>query len=189
MKLFFAPEGTLDSFYSEQLKGFLDDASNSQHIIKKEVLLQFEQAKAIQHAFFNRKGVLGVNFVIQPTHLSNNKRRSVLNVDGQLLSYSHGSRENVEMIWPNTLREHATSKVTLIPNQNNVSPRSVVANGPWALFHLLDHGEVTSASTTSVDYQFHVDSGSITYRLSSEANVNPFTSRLLASFSLAPSLY
>ncbi|WP_431193151.1 type VI secretion system membrane subunit TssM [Vibrio parahaemolyticus] len=186
---FFAPEGTLDSFYSEQLKGFVDEASNNQHIVKEDVLTQFEQAKAIQQAFFNRKGVLGVNFVIEPTHLSNNKRRSVLNVDGQLLSYSHGSRENIEMIWPNTLRERAISKVTLIPNQSNVSPRSVVANGPWALFRLLDQGEVTSASTTSVDYQFDVDSGAMTYRLSSEANVNPFTSRLLASFSLASSLY
>ncbi|HGF5073404.1 TPA: type VI secretion system membrane subunit TssM [Vibrio parahaemolyticus] len=186
---FFAPEGTLDTFYTEQLQGFVDDEPQSQHIVQDEVLAELKLAKQIQQAFFNRKGILGVNFVIEPVHLSNNKRRSVLNIDGQFLSYSHGARENIEMIWPNTLRSHATSKVTLMPNQNNVSPRSVVAQGPWALFHLLDQGEVTSASATSVDYQFHVDSGVMTYRLNSEANVNPFTDHLLSSFSLAPSLY
>nr|WP_257575514.1 hypothetical protein [Vibrio parahaemolyticus] len=48
---------------------------------------------------------------------------------------------------------------------------------------------MTSASATTVDYQFKVDAGSVTYRLNSEANVNPFTHHLLSSFSLAHSLY
>ncbi len=191
-EVFFAPGGTLDVFYEQQLKWFIDETTSTPedtHIVRNEILDELEQAKQIQQAFFNRKGVLDVNFVIEPVYLSNNKRRSILNVDGQFLSYGHGSRENIEMIWPNTLREQATSKVTLVPNQNNVSPRSVSAQGPWALFHLLDRGKVTSASATSVDYQFEVDAGSVTYRLNSEANVNPFTHHLLSSFSLAHSLY
>ncbi|EJE8675777.1 type VI secretion system membrane subunit TssM [Vibrio parahaemolyticus] len=189
---FFAPGGTLDVFYEQQLKWFIDETTstpNEANIVRNEILDELEQAQQIQQAFFNRKGVLDVNFVIEPVYLSNNKRRSILNVDGQFLSYSHGGKEHIEMIWPNTLREQAISKVTLMPNQNNVSPRSVSAQGPWALFHLLDKGKVTSASATTVDYQFKVDAGSVTYRLNSEANVNPFTHHLLSSFSLAHSLY
>ncbi len=62
-----------------------------QNIVRNEFLDELEQAQQIQQAFFNRgregggggKGVLDVNFVIEPVYLSNNKRRSILNVDGQ----------------------------------------------------------------------------------------------------------
>ncbi|MEI8630938.1 type VI secretion IcmF C-terminal domain-containing protein [Vibrio sp. PP-XX7] len=113
----------------------------------------------------------------------------MLNVDGQFLSYSHGSRENAELIWPNTLRDSAVSKITLIPTKSNLSPRSVVIQGPWAFFRLLDAGDVVAASATSVDYKFHVDGGDMIYRINSEDDVNPFTQRLFKTFKLSANLY
>ncbi|ANU39451.1 type VI secretion system membrane subunit TssM [Vibrio scophthalmi] len=192
---FFAPNGTLDSFYNNQLKMFLEenitvDANDSsQSIIRNEVLVQIKQAHKIQEAFFNRKGILDVNFSVEPMSLSSNKRRSLLNVDGQFLAYSHGPRESVELIWPNTLRDSAVSKVTLIPTKSNMSPRSVQLQGPWALFRLLDKASVVSASSTSVDFKFDVDGGEMIYRINSEASVNPFTERLFKSFKLSKTLY
>jgi type VI secretion system protein ImpL len=192
---FFAPNGTLESFYNNQLKIFIEermslpDDESSESVVKQEVLDQIQQAKHIQQAFFNRKGVLDISFSIEPLRLTGNKRRSVLNIDGQFLTYSHGPRENVELIWPNTLRDSAISKITLIPTKSNQSPRSVVIQGPWAFFRLLDTGDVVSASPTSVDYQFSVDGGDMVYRVNSEANVNPFTQRLFHSFRLSSSLY
>jgi type VI secretion system protein ImpL len=192
---FFAPNGTLESFYNNQLKIFVDermslpDDETSESVVKQEVLDQIQQAKHIQQAFFNRKGVLDISFSIEPLRLTGNKRRSVLNIDGQFLTYSHGPRENVELIWPNTLRDSAVSKITLIPTKSNLSPRSVVIQGPWAFFRLLDTGDVVSASPTSVDYKFTVDGGDMVYRVNSEANVNPFTQRLFHSFRLSSSLY
>ncbi|MZI93097.1 type VI secretion system membrane subunit TssM [Vibrio sp. CAIM 722] len=192
---FFAPNGTLDSFYNNQLKMFIDenisvgDNGADHSIVRKEVLDEIKQAQRIRRAFFNRKGVLDVSFSVEPLRLTGNKRRSVLNVDGQYLSYSHGPRENVELIWPNTLRDSAVSKVTLVPTKTNVSPRSISIQGPWAFFRLLDHGDVVSASPTSVDYKFHVDGGDMIYRLNSEADANPFTERLFKSFKLSETLY
>ncbi|PXA68988.1 type VI secretion system membrane subunit TssM [Vibrio sp. 11986-1-5] len=192
---FFAPNGTLDSFYNNQLRMFVEeniavhDDDSAQSIIRKDVLEQLKQAKKIQQAFFNRKGIVDVSFSIEPLRLSNNKRRSVLNVDGQYLAYSHGPRESVELIWPNTLRESAVSRVTLIPTQNNMSPRSINIQGPWAFFRLLDQGDVVGASPTSVDFKFIVDGGEMIYRLNSEADVNPFTERLFKSFKLSKTLY
>lgn len=96
---FFAPNGTLDNFYNQQLKMFIDENisvasdDSAQSIIRKEVLDQIKQAQKIREAFFNRKGILDVSFSVEPLSLSNNKRRSVLNVDGQFLAYSHGPRE------------------------------------------------------------------------------------------------
>ncbi len=164
-----------------------DDSAQS--IIRKEVLDQIQQAQKIREAFFNRKGILDVNFSVEPMSLTNNKRRSLLNVDGQFLAYSHGPRESVELIWPNTLRDSAVSKVTLIPTKSNMSPRSVQLQGPWAFFRLLDKASVVSASPTSVDFKFDVDGGEMIYRVNSEADANPFTERLFKSFKLSKTLY
>ncbi|GAB7229033.1 MULTISPECIES: type VI secretion system membrane subunit TssM [Vibrio] len=192
---FFAPNGTLDSFYNNQLKMFIEENitvtadDSAQSIIRKEVLDQIQQAQKIREAFFNRKGILDVNFSVEPMSLTNNKRRSLLNVDGQFLAYSHGPRESVELIWPNTLRDSAVSKVTLIPTKSNMSPRSVQLQGPWAFFRLLDKASVVSASPTSVDFKFDVDGGEMIYRVNSEADANPFTERLFKSFKLSKTLY
>lgn len=192
---FFAPNGTLDSFYNNQLKMFIEENitvtadDSAQSIIRKEVLDQIQQAQKIREAFFNRKGILDVNFSVEPMSLTNNKRRSLLNVDGQFLAYSHGRRESVELIWPNTLRDSAVSKVTLIPTKSNMSPRSVQLQGPWAFFRLLDKASVVSASPTSVDFKFDVDGGEMIYRVNSEADANPFTERLFKSFKLSKTLY
>ncbi len=192
---FFAPKGTLDSFYTNQLKIFIeeniavDEYDTAQSIIRPEVLAQIEQAQRIRQAFFNRKGILDVNFSVEPLQLSGNKRRSVLNVDGQYLTYSHGPREGVELIWPNTLRDSAVSKVTLVPTKSNLSPRSINLKGPWSFFRLLEKGNVMSASKTSVDYRFVVDGGDMIYRINAESDANPFTERLFKSFKLSKTLY
>lgn len=192
---FFAPNGTLDNFYNNQLRMFIEenitvnDGENAQSLIRKDVLGQIKQAQKIRDAFFNRKGILDVSFSVEPLRLSGNKRRSVLNVDGQYLAYSHGPRDSVELIWPNTLRDSAVSKVTLVPTQSNMSPRSIDIQGPWAFFRLLDQGDVVAASATSVDYKFDVDGGDMIYRINSEANANPFTERLFNSFKLSNTLY
>lgn len=192
---FFAPNGRLDRFYNEQLKLFVEEKIPSsegevqQPLIRPAILAQIRQAKKIREAFFNRKGVLDVSFSVEPLSLTSNKRRSLLNIDGQFLAYSHGPRETVELIWPNTLRDSAVSKVTLIPTKNNRSPRSVQLQGPWAFFRLLDQAAVTGASPTSVDYKFKVAGGEMIYRINSEADANPFTERLFKSFRLSRALY
>ncbi|TKF75073.1 type VI secretion system membrane subunit TssM [Vibrio kanaloae] len=192
---FFAPKGTLDNFYENQLKVFIeenitvDEDDRAQSLVRPEVLSQIAQAKRIQQAFFNRKGILDVNFSVEPLLLSSNKRRSVLNVDGQTLAYSHGPSDSVELIWPNTLRDSAVSKVTLVPTKTNLSPRSLSFKGPWSFFRLLDKSNVLSASKTSVDYQFAVDGGEMVYRLNAESEGNPFTERLFKSFELSKTLY
>ncbi|MCY9829517.1 type VI secretion IcmF C-terminal domain-containing protein, partial [Vibrio chagasii] len=189
------PKGTLDNFYENQLKVFIeenitvDEDDRAQSLVRPEVLSQIAQAQRIQQAFFNRKGILDVNFSVEPLLLSSNKRRSVLNVDGQTLTYSHGPRDSVELIWPNTLRDSAVSKVTLVPTKTNLSPRSLNLKGPWSFFRLLDKSNVLSASKTTVDYQFAVDGGEMVYRLNAESEGNPFTERLFKSFELSKTLY
>ncbi|MEC6797048.1 type VI secretion system membrane subunit TssM [Photobacterium sp. S4TG1] len=193
---FFAPNGTLDNFYNNELKLFIDDklsmdmnSTNKSSLLRSDVLKQFANAKKIQQAFFNRKGILDVEFTLEPINLSANQRRSVINVDGQYIEYSHGSRRPVELIWPNTLRDSSISKLSLVPASANLSPRAITIQGPWAFFRLLERGQVVGASETSVDYKFTVDGGDVVYRLNTEEDANPFTSSLFRNFKLSKTLY
>jgi type VI secretion system protein ImpL len=191
---FFGPQGTLNSFYDEQVRMFLEAnieqlAGSETRLSLREVQHAIEQAKQIQTAFFNLKGNLDVQFTLAPLQMSPNKRRSVINVDGQYVEYTHGPQRAIELVWPNTLRETAESKLTLVPSEVNMSPRSLSYEGPWAFFRLLDSAKITSSSLTSVDYQFSVDNGEMTYRLSIADNSNPFTSNLLSNYQLPKTLY
>ncbi|TGN38857.1 type VI secretion system membrane subunit TssM [Marinobacter confluentis] len=192
---FFAPEGVLDRFYADNLKLFLEDhpehiaGSQRASLVRKDVVRALEQAEEIRRAFFTRSGSLDVEFALEPLHLSSNKRRSVMNVDGQLVEFSHGPRQSIPLVWPNTLRDSVESRVTLVPTEVNRSPRSISENGPWALFRLLDEADITGVSSSAVDVRFALDDGEMRYRLHAGSNTNPFTQQLLSGYQIPRSLY
>ncbi|MCM2973212.1 type VI secretion system membrane subunit TssM [Larsenimonas suaedae] len=192
---FFKPGGTLDSFYTKNLKPFIEDNPDSikdadgNLLIREDVLTAFQRAKRIRDAFFDGQGALNAEFTLTPMSLSNDQRRAIVSVDGQLLDYNHGGENTVPMIWPNTLRSLNESRVTLIPAQVNRSPRSIRTDGPWAWFHLIDHARVTGASERRVDLRFDVNGGQVTYRLNANQAPNPFTRPVLRGFALPNTLY
>ena len=157
--------------------------------MRRDVLKALDRAKRIRSAYFTLNGNLDVEFALEPLNLSANKRRSVVNVDGQLVEFSHGPRQNTPLVWPNTLRDTVESRITLVPVQVNRSPRSLSENGPWALFRLLDRADITGVSDSAVDVRFKVDDGEMRYRLHAASNINPFTQQLLAGYRLPRSLY
>lgn len=192
---FFAPDGILENFYNDNLKLFLEDHpeqvgdARKASLVRRDVLAALNRARQIRQAFFTRSGTLDVEFALEPLNLSNNKRRAVVNIDGQLVEFSHGPRQSIPLVWPNTLRDAVESRITLVPVQVNRSPRSISENGPWALFRLLDKADITGVSSNAVDVMFKVDDGEMRYRLHAASNTNPFTQQLLAGYRIPRSLY
>lgn len=192
---FFGPDGTLAEFYEENLKLFMEDSPDQVSgqgragMVRPAVREMLADVERIREAYFTRSGSLDVEFTLEPVHLTGNKRRSVANVDGQILDYSHGGRHAVPMIWPNSLRESTESRVTLIPSEVNRSPRSLIENGPWAWFRLLDQAELSGVSRGAIEVAFHIDDGRVTYRLEAAGEANPFTESLLQGFSIPRQLY
>lgn len=192
MERFFAPGGTLDSFYQHRLKpvvdgGLLRDMQVSAS--QRELLDQLARATRIRQAFFNTQGNLEVQFAVEPVDLTANKRRSVLNLDGQLLEYAHGRRDKIPLVWPNNMRDGAESKITLVPVDREHSPRSQGHVGPWAMFRLMQQGELTRVSDASFDVRFPVDQGAMTYRVYTDASQNPFAGGLFSQFRLPATLF
>ncbi|SUB62865.1 Uncharacterized protein conserved in bacteria [Plesiomonas shigelloides] len=192
MERFFAPGGTLDSFYQTNLKPMVDSglmSSEQGSPLQNELLKQLERASKIRETFFNAQGYLEVQFALEPIELTANKRRSVLNIDGQLLEYAHGRRSKIPLIWPNTMRDGAESKITLVPANRENSPRSESFTGPWAMFRLMQKGELTQVNAGTFDVRFPVDKGAMTYRVYADASHNPFAGGLFNQFRLPESLY
>jgi len=192
---FFAPGGVLDTFYKENLKLFLEDHpeqvgdARRAGLVRRDVLVSLGSADKIRSAYFTRGGTLDVEFALEPLNLSSNKRRSVVNLDGQLVEFSHGPRQSIPLVWPNTLRDTVESRITLVPVQVNRSPRSISESGPWALFRLLGRADITGVSSNAVDVRFQVDEGEMRYRLHAASNTNPFTQQLLSGYRIPRSLY
>ncbi|MDU8924525.1 type VI secretion system membrane subunit TssM [Pasteurellaceae bacterium LIM206] len=190
---FFAPGGTLDSFYTKYLSAFIEnqfnDADEEGTLIRANVLEQLDIAQKIRDTFFSGENGLGAQYIVEPLSLSANKRRSVLNLDGQLIDFSHGNKRRVNVVWPNSMNIAVESKLTLVPNQVNISPRSISYRGPWAQIKLFRSGKIIREQEGSFDIRYDVDGGYATYRVYVDASDNPFSPQMFSKFNLPDTLY
>ena len=190
---FFKPDGILDTFYQQNLKLFiendlsLEDGDNNV-IIREDIRAQLETAQKIRDIFFSKQNGLGTQFAVETVSLSGNKRRSVLNLDGQLVDYSQGRNYTAHLVWPNNMREGNESKLTLIGTSGN-APRSISFSGPWAQFRLFGAGQLTGVEDGTFSVRFNVAGGAMVYRVHTDSEDNPFSGGLFSQFRLPDTLY
>ncbi|HAL6566230.1 TPA: type VI secretion system membrane subunit TssM [Escherichia coli] len=190
---FFKPDGILDTFYQQNLKLFIDndlslEDGDNNVIIREDIIAQLETAQKIRDIFFSKQNGLGTSFAVETVSLSGNKRRSVLNLDGQLVDYSQGRNYTAHLVWPNNMRESNESKLTLIGTSGN-APRSISFSGPWAQFRLFGAGQLTGVQDGNFTVRFSVDGGAMTYRVHTDTEDNPFSGGLFSQFGLSDTLY
>ncbi|MNE24804.1 hypothetical protein D3C80_1181070 [compost metagenome] len=154
--------------------------------MRPDVLTQLESADRIRDAFFNSRGMLGVQFYVEPLGLASNKRSSSLSVEGQLVTYNHGPTTSTALIWPNTLAPSNESRMTLVNASGSSS--GLIYRGPWSVYRLLSQARLNGATSTSVDISFSAPDGGMRYRISTEKANNPFTQPLFKGFVLPSSL-
>ncbi|MDC9582131.1 type VI secretion system membrane subunit TssM [Xenorhabdus sp. PR6a] len=190
---FFRPDGTLDSFYKQSLKPFVEYnltmGTDGKTLIRPDVMKQLAVAERIRTTFFTPQNGLGAQFAIEPVSLTGNKRRALLNLDGQLVDYSHGRRNVARLIWPNSMRAGTESQLTLMPANSNRAPRAVSFSGPWAQLRLINSGTLTDIQPGFFDVRFSVDGGDMTYRVYVDESDNPFAGGLFSQFTLPDTLY
>ncbi len=186
---FFGPKGRLQQFHDQYLKVFLKDnlealqaGQQGRSLIRSDVIEQLELADRIRETFFDQRGNLSVQFSIEPLGLSANQRTSLLDLDGQLISYTHGPSQITGIVWPNTLGQQVRSNLTLLRQNGNSS--SLEYRGPWSMFRLLSRGSLNGRTPTSVDLSFRTGDGVMRYRLNAEKAFNPITPATVQSFRL-----
>ncbi|MDE9558062.1 type VI secretion system membrane subunit TssM, partial [Xenorhabdus bovienii] len=187
------PDGTLDTFYKQSLKPFVENnlttGTDGRELIRADVLKQLAMADRIRTTFFTPQNGLGTAFAIEPVSLTGNKRRGLLNLDGQLVDYAHGRSNVAHLVWPNSMRAGTESRLTLMPDRSNAAPRSLSFTGPWAQLRLINSGKLTNVQPGAFDVRFAVDGGEITYRIYVDESDNPFAGGLFSQFRLPDTLY
>ncbi|MHA6198497.1 type VI secretion system membrane subunit TssM [Pseudomonas wadenswilerensis] len=190
---FFGPQGRLQQFREKYLDLFIEDNLEALYserlggyLIRSDVQTRLASAERIRDAFFNSRGLLGVQFYIEPLGLAPSKRSSSLNIEGQLVTYNHGPTTSTALIWPNTLAPNNESRMTLVNAGGSSS--GLVHRGPWSLYRLLSQARLNGATSTSVDLSFAAPDGSMRYRITTEKANNPFTQPLFKGFTLPQTL-
>ncbi|MFJ4153257.1 type VI secretion system membrane subunit TssM [Pseudomonas sp. NPDC089752] len=188
---FFGPDGKLQQFHTDYLDAFLLDSATALAIndsggslIRHEVRKQLQAAADIRETFFDNRGNLNVQFSIEPLGLSRNQRTSLLELSGQQIAYTSGSRHSVSITWPNAQLQRST--LTLLRSNGQMS--SLESHGPWSVFRLLSRGGLNGRTPTSVDLSFTVGDGAVRYKVSAEKAYNPITQQPFKGFKLPFSL-
>ncbi|NMG67091.1 type VI secretion system membrane subunit TssM [Azoarcus indigens] len=193
---FFGPQGKLQQFKAQYLKVFLEDNLEALYserlggyLLRTDLLTQLQAADRIRDAFFGSRGSLGIQFSVEPLGLTTTRRSSVLNIEGQLIGYSHGATAPTALIWPNALSGASgggESRITLVGGEGNSS--GVAYRGPWSMFRLFSQAQLNGASETSVDLSFLASDGGMRYRVTADKRENPFTQQLFRGFALPRTL-
>jgi type VI secretion system protein ImpL len=163
----FAPgTGLMDSFFRDNLIGKVDTTQAHWRFMPgidgktlpggESILHPFQQAQNIRDAFFaNGANSPSFRATIRTVAMDNDILNLTLDIDGQLMHYSHGPQVTQVVSWPGS---GGTNQVRLQLGLTNGSTSTLSTSGPWALNRFFDRavqrdggGNLTRQATFSVD--------------------------------------
>ena len=180
----FAPgTGLMDTFFRDNLAGKVDTTQARWRITPgidgktlpggDSVLWPFQQAQNIRDAFFaNGATTPSFRVTIRTVRMDNDILSMTLDVDGQLLRYSHGPQAQQLMSWPGS---GGTNQVRLSLGLANGTTSTLVTNGAWALNRLFDQARQSPGSgSLSRQATFSLDGHQVTLEFTPNSIRNPF---------------
>ena len=187
---FFAPGGTIDRYFQDYLKDFVDASQTpwrwvgpggSGQAISDEALAQFQRAAAIERAFFSSDGQLLVRFELKPVGLDGDEvSRFFLDLGGQQITYSHGPIKTIPLRWPGPERYEVRIRFDPLLS----GPSGLTEDGPWAWFRMLEQAALSPTDDPErFTLAFQVGDRRARYELLAGSAFNPFGLEELKAFS------
>ncbi len=180
----FAPgTGLMDTFFRDNLANKVDTTQAHWRFMPgidgktlpggESVLRPFQQAQSIRDAFFaNGATTPSFRVAIKTIRMDNNILNLTLDVDGQLLRYSHGPQAVQLVSWPGP---GGTSQVRMQLGLTNGTTSTLVANGSWALNRFFDRAQLGAGNgSLSRQATFNVDGHHVTLEFTPNSMRNPF---------------
>ncbi|WP_168403811.1 type VI secretion system membrane subunit TssM [Erwinia amylovora] len=179
----FAPgSGLMDSFFRDNLANKVDTTQSAwrftpgidgKGIGGEDILRPFQQAQSIRDAFFaNGATTPAFRVTVRTLRMDNDILNLTLDVDGQLLRYSHGPQAVQLMNWPGS---GGTSQVRMQLGLANGTTSTLVTNGVWALNRFFDRAQLAPGSSSlSRQASFNVDGHRVTLEFTPNSIRNPF---------------
>jgi type VI secretion system protein ImpL len=186
----FAPNGMIDTFFSQQVRQFVDMSGSTWHIqavngvtppISQGALAEFQRAETIKQLFFAAGVQPEVQFSITPVSLDAGAAQVSLALGGVTVSYAHGPPVPTQISWPGA--DGMQTARLIITSTTGGNPVEIDASGPWALFRLFAQGSLTEAgSSDQYTLTFNQGGHTASFSISAASVLNPFAPGVLADF-------
>ncbi|MEX8519898.1 MAG: type VI secretion system membrane subunit TssM [Leptothrix sp. (in: b-proteobacteria)] len=187
--MLFAPGGKFDRFVQDKLLPYVDTSTKPWRFLERDggalgsdvgTLPQFQRAAAIRDAFFSAGNMPLLRAEFKPLEMDSGITQLVLDIDGQVVRYSHGPQIPTQVQWPGP---HGSNQIRL-----QVTPAGVTAGqlieGPWALLRLFDTRRIEPGRAPErFRSVFDFDGRKATFEITASSVRNPFTLRELSEFS------
>jgi type VI secretion system protein ImpL len=185
-----ARDGVMDEFFQQNLAPLVDTSARPWRFRNlgdptaggvSDALVQFERAQEIRRVFFP-PGSNGLSFhlSLRPVEMDNGIAQSILDVDGQLVSYAHASVHPVSVQWPGP---RASNRISLQAALEHGVEEVQSFEGPWALFRLFDVAQITrSAQPERFRATFRIAGRRVVYEVTTSSVQNPFRLPELQAF-------
>lgn len=190
----FGRTGAMQSFFDQNLAPYVDIngsrwkvKSNSNGVVTEKTLRAFENAARIRDTFFDAGDRMAMSMIIRPVSLTPSILEAVLDVDGQILTYSHGASQPMRVEWPGP-KGGVYIRLTFKTRDGNVE--TVSFNGPWAIFRMYDASNAVPLGPNSRELTMAMNnvSGFFNLELSSTMKDYPLWSKALTQFSCPKNL-
>lgn len=184
--------GVLDTFFTENLAAVVDRSgsqwrlkSNSALRISSSVLRQFQLAEQFRDIYFKSGGTKPeFSLMMTTTRLDSAVKRFVFELSGQSFNYQHGPLRSTTINWPG----EGNGMARIIFEEASGGRQTVVQEGPWAFFRLLDGANIRPVS--DIEYSVDLTAGGRTAVIQVQARsvTNPLSGPGLHEFRCPSSL-
>lgn len=202
---FFKPEGTMDKFYINFVKPFINTrkgwtnrvVDNYSLGLNSATLAQMRRAQNIKNVFFRQNpSVPSISFQLKPYRMEKIDARFQLEVGDQRISYNHGPKFWKDLYWSG---EDENKRVRIVFEDIDEERHEQTFDGPWAWFKLQDRSRLSKTNKSNVylatyavtelvdDKNKSVNKVSkidhnVKYLIKAKSVNNPFSQDLLGSF-------
>lgn len=161
---FFNPSGVLWGFYEAELAPYFDTGFEphvefgSALAVGVEMRQALEKAQELRSALFGPDGRLGFTFQVTPRQTqgvsgsSPAVQTTQLRIGATDVDYSQGRSYAHPVTWPGDAQRSGASLRAIVASGD--PPKSIVTEGEWALFRLLDEAEMTARTARESEVAF-----------------------------------
>ncbi|MGL4237605.1 type VI secretion system membrane subunit TssM [Tabrizicola sp.] len=183
----FGPDGIFDSFFKDNLAGFVDVSTSPWRWKgglgttgeESAALAQFERAAAIRTAFFPPSSTTPqVRLTIDMISFDPATTSVWITIGDETSKHNQAFDDDVILLWPGETSN--TARISLLP----VRPGTEIEKaGPWAPFRLFDEADITPVSENEFDVRYQTGGRTVEFRVKSSSVNNPFRLEALSQFS------
>ena len=183
----FAPGGLIDDVFQKKLAQFVDTSTKTwtfrqgTDMAASASLVQFQRAAAIRDVFFRSGRAVGMRLDFKPVEMDASINQLILDVDGQLVKYSHGPQVPQAVQWPGPRGSTQVRLQVQPPSAAGASGQ--VFEGPWALFRMFDQVQIeNTVQPEKFKVTFNIEGRKATFEVTTSSVQNPFRLRELEQF-------